>query len=35
MIKKMIAGDWNDEFVVVPPGETISYEHFFTSQVKS
>jgi len=29
LVKKMIDGDWDDEFVVVKPGETIRYNHFF------
>lgn len=29
LIKKMLYGPWDDEFVVVKPGETIRYEHFF------
>jgi hypothetical protein len=28
LVKKMIAGPWDDEFVVVQPGETITYEMF-------
>jgi hypothetical protein len=28
LVKKMIAGPWDDEFVVVPPGGTITYEMF-------
>jgi hypothetical protein len=28
LVKKMIAGPWDDEFVVAPPGETITYEMF-------
>jgi hypothetical protein len=28
LVKKMIAGPWDDEFVVVGPGETITYEMF-------
>jgi hypothetical protein len=28
LVKKMIAGPWDDEFVVVSPGETIAYEMF-------
>lgn len=28
LVKKMIAGPWDDEFVVVLPGETITYEMF-------
>jgi len=29
LVKKMIYGPWDDEFVVVPAGEAIRYEHFF------
>ena len=32
MVKKMLAGDWDDEFVVVEPGDTIRYEHFYPSE---
>jgi hypothetical protein len=28
LVQKMIFGPWDDEFVVVPPGETITYEMF-------
>ncbi len=28
LVQKMIAGPWDEEFVVVPPGETITYEMF-------
>lgn len=28
LVQKMIAGPWDDEFVVVAPGETITYEMF-------
>ncbi len=28
LVKKMIAGPWDDEFVVALPGETITYEMF-------
>jgi hypothetical protein len=31
LVRKMIDGPWDDEFVVVQPGETIRYEHFFRS----
>jgi hypothetical protein len=31
LVQKMIAGPWDDEFVVVPPGETITYEMFTRS----
>jgi hypothetical protein len=29
LVKKMIAGDWDDDSVVVKPGETIRYNQFF------
>ena len=28
LIRKMVYGPWDDEFVVVPPGQTIRHEHF-------
>jgi Protein of unknown function (DUF1638) len=28
LVKKLIAGPWDDEFVIVSPGETITYEMF-------
>jgi hypothetical protein len=28
MIKKMLYGPWNDEFVIIPPGKTISFFNF-------
>ncbi len=28
IIKKMLYGPWNDEFVIVPPGKTVSFFHF-------
>jgi len=31
LVKKMIAGPWDDEFVVASPGETITYEMFARS----
>jgi hypothetical protein len=31
MLKKMLSGDWDDEFVVVGPGEKIHLNHFFPS----
>ena len=31
LVKKMIAGPWDDEFVVVEPGQTITYEMFTKS----
>lgn len=31
MVKKMIEGNWDDEFVVVEPGDKIRYEHYFPS----
>ncbi len=32
LVKKMIYGPWDDEFVVVPPGEAIRFEHFFRQE---
>ncbi len=29
LVRKMIYGPWDGEFVMVEPGETIQYEHFF------
>jgi hypothetical protein len=29
LVQKMVLGPWDDEFVVVPPGQVIQYEHFF------
>ncbi|MCL4489127.1 MAG: DUF1638 domain-containing protein [Chloroflexi bacterium] len=29
LVSRMISGVWDDEFVVVQPGEAIEYEHFF------
>jgi hypothetical protein len=29
LVKKMIYGPWDDDFVVVQPDEVIQYEHFF------
>lgn len=29
LVKKLLTGDWDDEFVIVKPGESISLEHFF------
>ena len=29
LVKKMVYGPWDDEFVVAAPGQTISYEAFF------
>jgi hypothetical protein len=31
MLKKMIAGDWDKDFIVVPPGETIRFDMFYTA----
>lgn len=30
LIKKMLLGPWDEEFVVIQPGETFQLEHFFT-----
>ncbi len=32
MLKKMILGPWDDDFVIVQPGETIQFSHFFQSE---
>ena len=29
LVRQMLFGPWDDNFVVVPPGEMIRYEHFF------
>lgn len=29
LVQKMIYGPWDDEFVVIQPGESFQYEHFF------
>ena len=29
LIQKMLYGPWNEEFVIVQPGEPISYHHFY------
>jgi hypothetical protein len=29
LVKKMIYGPWDDGFIIVPPGQTIQFEHFF------
>ncbi len=29
LARKMLTGPWDDEFVVVPPGEVVRYEYFF------
>lgn len=29
LVRKMLFGPWDDDFVVVSPGETIRYHHFF------
>jgi hypothetical protein len=32
LVKKMVFGPWDDEFVVIPPGETIQYTDFVQSR---
>ncbi len=32
LVKRMIDGPWDDQFVVVPPGEVIRFEHFFSER---
>jgi hypothetical protein len=29
LVRRMLFGPWDEDFVVVPPGESIRYEHFF------
>jgi hypothetical protein len=33
MVKKLVAGEWDDEFVVVKPGESIRLQHFYPSNL--
>jgi len=32
LVEKMIDGPWDDEFIVVPPGQVIQFEHFFREE---
>jgi hypothetical protein len=32
LVKKMIDGPWDDEFIVVPPGQVIQFKHFFREE---
>lgn len=32
LVRQMLFGPWDEGFVVVPPGESIRYEHFFPLQ---
>ena len=32
LVKKMIDGPWDDQFIVVPPGQVIQFEHFFREE---
>ncbi len=29
LVRQMLLGPWDDNFVIVPPGDSIRYEHFF------
>jgi len=31
LVKKMLYGPWDDEFVVIPPGEIVTFQHFAKS----
>lgn len=31
LLKKMLSGPWDEEFVVVPPGQRVSYDDFISS----
>jgi Protein of unknown function (DUF1638) len=33
LVRQMLFGPWDDGFVVVPPGESIRYEHFFPANL--
>ena len=33
LVQKMIEGNWDDEFVVVPPGQAVRYEDFANTNV--
>jgi hypothetical protein len=35
LLQQMLFGPWDEGFVVVPPGETIRYEHFFAAVTAS
>ncbi|MBN1315278.1 MAG: DUF1638 domain-containing protein [Anaerolineales bacterium] len=37
LVKKLIQGPWDDEFIVLEPGQKLSYEHYFipVSQIKA
>ncbi len=34
LLRKLLYGPWDDEFVVVAPGETIRYDHFFRADAQ-
>lgn len=31
LVEKMVSGPWDEDFVVIPPGQTITYESFYQS----
>jgi len=33
LVKKMVNGPWDEDFVVVPPGQTVTYEAFYESPI--
>ncbi len=33
LVRQMLYGPWDDDFVVVPPGESIRHEHFFPADL--
>lgn len=35
LIKKMLVGSWDEDFVVAPPGQTVKYIDFLTTATKS
>ena len=35
LLKNLLGGDWGDDFVVVPPGETVTYDMFMSTKHKN
>lgn len=30
LLKKLLSGPWGEEFLVIPPGEALAFDHFWT-----
>lgn len=30
LVRKMLYGPWDEEFVIIPPGKKVLYKHFFS-----